>query len=290
LPDLCSPKHTDYDPERWDEYDSPDCQLIKCLKSLKADPFCSEPDGLSEPGDCADKTSSSVSNNPTFIKNEQKKGRFNILNCVSDNCREDGVAEERMDLGNRPSYLNLTSAPEMGSAPTVVAEEADIVPIATTASPRLPEIRDVEQPIKLAKNGNYKKRMPERITELENLVFGPDSDSLREQALFFLRGEALFNEYKKLLRATEKVAKNFRGKNNPNAQLMALATAHLFDKALEKAEQGLPSFTEQELVELMAPLRKKGLSTALLRKTWNGAALAAIFDPKLIASLERLLA
>jgi len=270
--------------------DSPDCKLIECLQSLKADPFCPAQDTYEAPCKCGGKMILFYSNNLIIKSGKTTSGRFNILNCVSDNCdckNQDGGGDQV--AGIQPPLLTIARAAEenlseaevsVAPVPTAIQKTAS-VPGKTPSRPA---------GAKVVKNGGYKKRMQDRIVKMEGLAAVLGSERLLEQALFFLRGEAVFSEYKKLLRATDRETAGFQGKNNPHAQLVAFATAHLLDKALEKMEKGETAFAEPELGAQLEPLKKKGLQAALLSETWEGITLSAVFNLEHIDSLERLLA
>ena len=201
---------------------------------------------------------------------------FNILNCESEPCSCTEARKEPNGPGNHDSQ------PEV--VPTLVAESPVVHAQAIIAPSSILAPKEAK-----SKNGDYKKRMLDRSTKLKALEAALDERPFFDQAVFFVESEAPFVEYKKLIRAVDKDTQGFQGKDNPAAQLVALATAQLLDKALEKAERSEMAFSSEDLTSLLVPLREKGLNPALLSKTWDSRALKAIFNEEKIEQFAQLL-
>jgi len=260
LPDLCG-----QDASRVD----PDCTLVKALKCLKADPFCDD--------DKVDSLRCECGPDARHYSNEDLRkdlfSEFNILNCQNEPCYCKDPEPPHDDPKHEDPNIGIAAptATKVLETPQLVKTTAEITAPAT--------------PIKTP-NGDYKKRMQDRIDDLNALENALANTKYFAQAVFFVEKEAPFVEYKKLIKAISAETQDFKGNENPAALTVAFATAHLLDKALEKPET---AFAAENLVAVLKPLQEKGLSPALLSEKWKSEHLKGIFEQKNINKYETLL-
>ena len=138
-------------------------------------------------------------------------------------------------------------------------------------------------------NGKYRQRMNKRIGRMEALKADLEKSQALDRAQFFLKGEAPFHEYRRLIYTLLEEAETLKGQNNAYAKLANYATSHLLDKSIERTEQGLEPFPDSDFVDLIRKMKEQGLSNSSLVRSWNKKPLYTYFSEEVVEKFAKLL-
>ena len=269
------------------------CVMVKCLKSLKADPFCIEEQKPRDNCHC-DQSGAKDEQNTNQTRQFIPK---NILQC-SQNIR-------RCSCNGKNMHASETATDKISVSKEITSTKDDqkikhsergperSKGVATEESrPSKSEEKKLARPevkTEPAPNGDYKKRMANRIVKLKKLSKHLSSTKYYDRALFFLQGQAPFREYRALINQVLDELDTLAGPNNPTAKLIYYTTAHLLDKSIENTLGGQIPFKPNQLKDLMIKIKERGISLKSLITSWNWRPLLSIFPEEIVVEYTKMI-